>query len=117
MKHFLWKTTIDFQSEELELTSVLSKELKKPYIAPTMEPHWVLKEWDKLMAFMLCGTHLERKAHTLENWETEDSDLPRSFCQKGKNPITPTKGRKNRGEVSSIFEEDEEDIEEAEDLP
>jgi len=67
MKHFLWKTTIEFQSEEFELTSILSKQRKKPYIAPTMGPHWVLKEWDELMAFMLCGTHLERKAHTLEN--------------------------------------------------
>ena len=81
-----------------------------------MEPHWVLKEWDEPIAFMLCGTHLERNTHTLENWETEDTDLPQSFRQKGKNPITPTKGRKKKREVSTIFEEDEEDIEEAEDL-
>src|SRR5437879_6514365 len=83
MKDFLWKTTTEFQSDELELTSILSKELNKPYILPRIEPHWVVKEWDEIMPFMLCGTHLERKIYTLENWEIEDMDLPHLFRQKG----------------------------------
>ena len=78
-KHLLWKSDIQFETEELELTNVLSKQLKKPFIAPIKEPHWVLKEWDELMTFMLCGRHLERKAYSLESWQTEDANLPRSF--------------------------------------
>jgi len=32
--------------------------LKHPKSPQLIEPHWVLKEWDNIMSFMLCGQHL-----------------------------------------------------------
>jgi len=57
-KHYLWHTTIPFESKDLELTTGLAERLKLPKIAQLTEPHWVLKEWDDIMSFMLCGQHL-----------------------------------------------------------
>jgi len=57
-KHYLWHTTIPFESKDLELTTVLAERLKRPNIPQLTEPHWVLKEWDDIMSFMLCGQHL-----------------------------------------------------------
>jgi len=37
---------------------VLAESLKRPKIPQLTEPHWVLKEWDDIMSFMLCGQHL-----------------------------------------------------------
>jgi len=57
-KHYLWHTTMPFESKDLELTTVLAERLKRPKIPQLTEPHWVLKEWDDIMSFMLCGQHL-----------------------------------------------------------
>jgi len=57
-KHYLWHTTIPFESKDLELTTVLAERLQRPKIPQLTEPHWVLKEWDDIMSFMLCGQHL-----------------------------------------------------------
>jgi len=57
-KHYLWHTTIPFESKDLELTTVLAERLKRPKIPQLTEPHWVLKEWDDIMSFMLCGQDL-----------------------------------------------------------
>jgi len=57
-KHYLWYTTIPFESKDLELTTVLAERLKRPKIPQLTEPHWVLKEWDDIMSFILCGQHL-----------------------------------------------------------
>ncbi|HEY4152193.1 MAG TPA: hypothetical protein VGM38_02615, partial [Pseudolysinimonas sp.] len=57
-KHFLWTTNIPFDNKDLELTSVLNERLKRPKIPQLTEPHWVLKEWEEIMCFMLCGQHL-----------------------------------------------------------
>jgi len=56
--HYLWYTTIPFESKDLELTTVLAKHLKRPKNPQLTESHWVLKEWDDIMSFMLCGQHL-----------------------------------------------------------
>jgi len=37
---------------------VLAERLKRPKIPQLTEPHRVLKEWDDIMSFMLCGQHL-----------------------------------------------------------
>jgi len=37
---------------------VLAERLKRPKIPQLTEPHWVQKEWDDIMSFMLCGQHL-----------------------------------------------------------
>jgi len=43
-KHYLWHTTIPFESKDLEFTTVLAERLKRPKIPQLTEPHWVLKE-------------------------------------------------------------------------
>jgi len=57
-KHYLWKTTILFESKDLELTTVLMEGLKRPKILQLTEPYWVLKERDDIMSFMICRQHL-----------------------------------------------------------
>jgi len=57
-KHYLWNTTILFESKDLKLTTVLMEGLKRPKIPKFTEPHLVLREWDDIMSFMLCGQHL-----------------------------------------------------------
>jgi len=57
-KHYLWNTTISFESKDLDLTSVVMERLKRPKIPQLTEPHWVLREWDDIMSFMLCVQHL-----------------------------------------------------------
>jgi len=57
-KHYLWNTTIPFESKDLELTMVLMERLKYPKIPQLTEPHWVLRERDDIMSFMLCGQYL-----------------------------------------------------------
>jgi len=42
-KHYLWNTTISFESKDLELTMVLMEGLKRPMILQLTETHWVLK--------------------------------------------------------------------------
>jgi len=41
-KHNLWHTTIPFESNDLELTTVLAETLKRPKIPQLTELHWVL---------------------------------------------------------------------------
>ena len=43
-KHYLWNTTIAFESKDLELPTVLMECLKRPKIPQLPEPHLVLKE-------------------------------------------------------------------------
>ena len=43
-EHYLWNTTIPFESKDLELTTVLMERLKHPKIPQLTEPHWVLNE-------------------------------------------------------------------------
>jgi len=57
-KHYLLNTTIPFEIKDLELTTVLAERLKWPKIPQLTESHWVLKEWDDIISFMLCGQHL-----------------------------------------------------------
>jgi len=57
-KHYLLNITIPFEGNDLELTMVLMECLKHPKIPQLTEPYKVLKEWDDIMFFMLCGPHL-----------------------------------------------------------
>ena len=57
-KHYLWNTTIPFESKDLELTTVLKERLKQRKVHQLTEPHCVLREWGNIMSFMLCGQHL-----------------------------------------------------------
>jgi len=57
-KHYLRNTTIPFESRDLELTTVLAERIKHPKIPQLSVLHWVLKEWDDIMSFMLCSQHL-----------------------------------------------------------
>ena len=37
---------------------------KKPSVPVNKEPHWVLQNWDDIMACMICRTYLEREVHS-----------------------------------------------------
>jgi len=91
-KHYLWKTTIPFESKDLERTTVLMERLKRPKIPQLTEPHWVLKEWDDIMSFMLCTHHL-----LLPVIPGQFEDPPIAKRPKGQDrrdpPETPTKQR------------------------
>jgi len=43
-KHYLWQTTMPFESKDMELTTVLAERLKRPKIPQCTEPPWVVKE-------------------------------------------------------------------------
>jgi len=57
-KHYLWNTTNAFESKDLELTPLLIEPIKRPKIPQLTKPHWVLKEWNDIMSFILCGQQL-----------------------------------------------------------
>jgi len=109
-KHYLWHTTILFESKDLELTMLLAERLKYPKIPQLTEPHWVLKEWDDIMFFMLCGQHL-----LLPVVPGQLEDPPRAKRPKGQDrrdpPETPTKQRSapevSTGSLTGIVPEDE----------
>jgi len=88
----LWHTTIPFESKDLELTTVLAECLKRPNIPHLTDPYWVLKEWDDIMSFMLCGQHL-----LLPVLSGQFEDPPIAKRPKGQDrrdsPVTPTKQR------------------------
>jgi len=69
---------------------VLVERLKRPKIPQLTEPHWVLKEWDDIRSFMLCGQHL-----LLPVVPGQFEDPPIAKRPKGKDrrdpPETPTK--------------------------
>ena len=77
---------------DLELTTVLLELLKWPKIPQLTEPHWVWREWDDIIAFMLGGQHLLLPG-VLE--QLEDSPIAkRPKGQDRRNPAeTPTKQR------------------------
>jgi len=91
-KNYLWHTTFPFESTDLELTTVLAEHLKRPKIPQFTEQLWVLKEWDDIMSFMLCGQHL-----LLPVVPGQFEDLPIAKRPKGQGrrdtPKTPTKQR------------------------
>ena len=62
-KYYLWHSLYSFQENDLELSTYINKELRKPTIPINQEPHWVLQNWDDIMGFMMCGTHLDREVH------------------------------------------------------
>ena len=64
-KHFLWHSEYPFQENDLELRAYISKALRKPTVPINKKPHWVLQNWDDIMAFMIGGTHLDREVHTV----------------------------------------------------
>jgi len=109
-KHYLWHTTIPFESKDLELTTVLAERLKHPKIPQLTEPHWVLKEWDDIMSFMLCGQHL-----LLPVIPGQFEDPPIDKRPKGQDrrnpPGTPTKQRSapevSTGSQTGIMPEDD----------
>jgi len=109
-KHYLWHTTIPFESKDLELTTVLAERLKRPKIPQLIEPHWVLKEWDDIMSVMLCGEHL-----LLPVVPGQFQDPPIAKGPKGQDrrdpPETPTKQRSapevSTGSQTGIMPEDD----------
>ena len=62
-KHFLWHAEYPFHEKDLELGAYISKALRKPTVAINKEPHWVLQNWNNIIACMMCGTHLDREVH------------------------------------------------------
>jgi len=110
IKHYLWHTTIPFESKDLELTTVLAERLKRPKIPQLTESHWVLKEWDDIMSFMLCSQHL-----LLPYIPGQFEDPPIDKRPKGQDrrnpPETPTKQRSapevSTGSLTGIVPEDD----------
>jgi len=109
-KYYLWHTTIPFESKDLELTTVLAERLKRPKIPQLTDPHWVLKEWDDIMSFILCGQHL-----LLPVVPRQFEDPPIAKRPKGQGrrdpPETPTKQRSapevSTGSQTGIVPEDD----------
>jgi len=109
-KHYLWHTTIPFESNDLELTTVLAEPLKAHKIPHLTELHWVLKEWDDIMSFMLCGQH-----HFLPVVPGQFEDPPIAKRPKGQDrrnpPEMPTEKRSSpeisTGSQTSIVPEDD----------
>jgi hypothetical protein len=98
-KHFLWGEEYPFQESDLELKAYISKSLKKPQVPINKEPHWVLQNWDDIMAFMMCGTHLDREVHTVGDLTDPVQEGIGSYPQtpkgkgkgSGRTPKTPIK--------------------------
>ena len=63
-KYFLLYSEYLFQENDLELKAYMSKALRKPMLSIKNESDWVLQNWNNIMAFMMCGTHLDREVHT-----------------------------------------------------
>ena len=64
IKHFLCHSEYTFQEIDLELRTYISKVLRQPTVPISKEPHWVLQNWDDIMAFMMCRKSLDREVHT-----------------------------------------------------
>jgi len=94
----------------MELTTVLAERLKRPKIPQLTGPHWVLKEWDDIMSFLLCGQHL-----LLPVVPGQFEDPPIAKRPKGQDrknpPETPTKQRSapevSTGSQTGIVPEDD----------
>jgi len=88
---------------------VLAERLKRPKIPQLTEPHWVLKECDDIMSFMLCGQHL-----LLPVVSGQFADPPIAKRPKGQDrrnpPVKPTKQRSapevSTGSQTGIMPED-----------
>jgi len=98
-KHYLWYTTIPFECKDLELTMVLAEALNCPNIPQFEEPHWVLKEWDDIISFMLYGQHL---LLPIVPGQFEDSPIAKRLKEQDRRdpPETPNKQR-STSEVST----------------
>jgi len=89
---------------------VLPERPKCPKIPQLTEPHWVRKEWDDIMSFMLCGQHL-----LLPVVPGQFEDPPIAKRPKGQDrrdlPETPTKQRSapevSTGSQTGIVPEDD----------
>ena len=66
-KHYLWKTTYPFKDKDLDLSAVIDREFKRPPRIPGKEPHWIIQQWDELIAFMTIGRHLELTTEGIED--------------------------------------------------
>ena len=75
------------------MKAYISKVLRKPTVPINKEPYWVLQNWDAIMAFMICGTHLDREVHTAGDL----SDLVQQGI--GRYPQTPRNIGKGSGRV------------------
>jgi len=84
--------------------------IKRPKIPQLTEPHWVLKEWDNIISFMLYGQHL-----LLPVVPEQFEDPPIAKRPKGQDrrdsPKTPTKQRSapevSTGSQTGIMPEDD----------
>ena len=95
-KHFLWHSEYPFQENDLELRAYISKGLKKLTFPIYKKPHWVLQNWDNMMAFMMCGMHLDREIHTAgELWDVVHQRI-------GSYPQTPQNKAKGSGRASKF---------------
>ena len=63
-KHVLVHSEYPFRENNLELRAYINKGLKKQLVTIHKELHWVLQNWNDIMAFMMCGTHLDREVYT-----------------------------------------------------
>jgi len=71
---------------------VLAERLKRPKIPQLTEGHWVLKEWDDIMSFILCGQHL---LFPVVPGQFEDPPIAKRLKGQDRRdpPETPTKQR------------------------
>ena len=96
-KHFLWSQEYLLQENDLELRAYISKVLEKSTVPINKEPHWVLQNWDHIIAFMMCQTHLDREVHTAGDL----SDLVQQGI--GSCPQTPRNKSKGSGRASKTL--------------
>jgi len=76
-KHYLQKkSNYPFVETELDLNAFFVEELKKPVVPLGQEPHWVIKEWDEIMAFTLYGRYVQLGTHAVKDWEKPVNTMP-----------------------------------------
>ena len=96
IKHYLCKSQHNFKAEEIDLRNTCSKELKRPFVNRLKAPPCIAREWDKLMAFMITGSHLDVGTLTAADIEKEQKK-PGGFKDssskgKGREPVPPQRG-------------------------
>jgi len=89
---------------------VLAERLKRPKIPQLTESHWVLKEWDDIMFFILCGQQL---LLPVVPGQFEDPPIAKGPKEQDRRdpPRTPTKQRSaaevSTGSQTGIMPEDD----------
>ena len=78
------------------MRNTCTKEQKRAFVNRLKEPLWIAREWDKVMAFMISGRHLDVGLLITEDMENERGMAggceESSSKGKGREPVTRQRG-------------------------